>query len=127
MSRHTALAAAVCLVLAACTQAPPPQPQDKKPAAAVTPTRQNPFLAASTLPFQAPPFDKIQDADYMPAFDAGMKQQLDEIKAIDDTADAPTFDNTFVPLEKSGEILDRVSRVFFGVVQADTNDARQKI
>ena len=62
----------------------------------------NPFYAPSTLPFQAPPFDKIKDSDYQPAIEAGMAQQLQEVQAIADNPAAPTFENTFVALEKSG-------------------------
>src|SRR6185437_11076048 len=87
----------------------------------------NPFYAASTLPYQAPPFDKIKDSDYQPAFEAGMAQQLKEIKAITDNPAAPTFENTLVPLEKSGALYNRVQQVFDGVSQANTNPALQKV
>jgi len=86
----------------------------------------NAFYAPSSLPYQAPPFDKIKDADYQPAIEAGMAQQLKEIKAITDNPAAPTFDNTLVPLEKSGRLLDRSSAAFYGVSQANTNDVLQK-
>ena len=62
----------------------------------------NPFYAPSTLPFQAPPFDKIKDTDYQPAIEAGMAQQLEEIRAIADNPAPPTFDNTLVAMEKTG-------------------------
>ncbi|WP_417471706.1 peptidyl-dipeptidase Dcp [Luteimonas mephitis] len=130
MTRPLALAAAVTLALAACNgQAPESQsPEPKTETAAVTPAAsENPLLVASTLPFQAPPFDKIKDADYMPAFEEGMKQHLAEMRQIADNPEPATFDNTIVAMEKSGETLGRVARVFFGLVQADTNDARQKI
>lgn len=130
MPRNLVLAAALALALAACNgQAP----ESKTPAAsdgtaAVTPEpAANPLLAPSTLPFQAPPFDKIKDADFMPAFEQGMAEHLAEIKKIADNPEPPTFANTFEAMERSGETLTRVSRVFFGLVQADTNDARQKI
>ncbi|TQV17354.1 dipeptidyl carboxypeptidase II, partial [Xanthomonas perforans] len=87
----------------------------------------NPLLTASTLPFQAPPFDKIKDADYLPAFEEGMRQHLADIRKIADNPQAPTFDNTIEAMERGGETLTRVSRIFFGLVQADTSDARQKI
>src|ERR1035438_1511714 len=64
----------------------------------------NPFYAPSTLPFQAPPFDKIQDGDYQPAIEAGMAQQLAEIHAIANSPDLPGFENTLVALEKSGRL-----------------------
>ena len=129
--RPLLLAAAIALVLGACERQPAAQGEPAAPTApadgAAAARADNPFLVASTLPFQAPPFDRIEDTDYLPAFEAGMKQQLEEVKKIADDPAPATFDNTFLPLEKSGEILGRVGRVFFGVVQADTNDARQKI
>jgi len=82
----------------------------------------NPFFAKSTLPYQLPPFAEITDEHYRPAFDAGFAEQLAEIAAITGQADAATFENTFVPLEKSGQILDRVATVFFNKSSADSND-----
>jgi peptidyl-dipeptidase Dcp len=87
----------------------------------------NPFYAASTLPFQAPPFDKIHDTDYQPAIEAGMAQQRAEIDAIANNQAPPTFQNTLVAMERSGVLLNRVTLVFFGVVQANTNDVLQKV
>jgi peptidyl-dipeptidase Dcp len=87
----------------------------------------NPFFAASTLPFQAPPFDKIKDSDYQPAIEAGIAQQLKETEAIANNAAAPTFDNTIVAMEKTGQLLNRVSLTFFGVTQANMNDTLQKV
>jgi peptidyl-dipeptidase Dcp len=87
----------------------------------------NPFYAASTLPFQAPPFDKIKDSDYQPAIDAGMDQQLKEIRAIADNPAPPTFDNTIVAMEKSGELFTRVWLVFNGVTAANLNPELQKV
>jgi peptidyl-dipeptidase Dcp len=123
-----AVAASLGLALAACSgQNPESQPAPAPDASAVTPATENPLLVASTLPFQAPPFDRIKDADFLPAFAEGMKQHLAEIRRIADNPEPATFDNTFVALERSGETLGRVARVFFGLAQADTNDARQKI
>ena len=87
----------------------------------------NPFYVASTLPFHAPPFDKIKDEDYQPAIEAGMAEQLKEVQAITDNPEPPTFENTIVALEKSGQLLTRVSSVFFGVVSANSNPALLKI
>ncbi|HEX4534068.1 MAG TPA: peptidyl-dipeptidase Dcp, partial [Rhizomicrobium sp.] len=87
----------------------------------------NPFAAPSTLPLHAPPFDKIKDSDYAPAFDEGMKQQIAEMDAIANNPAAPTFENTIVAMEKSGRMLDRVSETFFNVVSANTNDALDKV
>jgi peptidyl-dipeptidase Dcp len=98
-------------------------PQASPPAA----VRTNPLLAPSTLPFGAPPFDRIQDGDFPPAFEAGMKIQLEEIAAIADNPVAPTLDNTLVALEKSGQLLRRVGLVFNGLTSANTNPTLQKI
>jgi peptidyl-dipeptidase Dcp len=87
----------------------------------------NPFYAASTLPFQAPPFDRIKDSDYQPAIEAGIAQARAENEAIANNAAAPTFENTIVAMEKSGQLLTRVTMVFFGVTQANTNDTLQKV
>jgi peptidyl-dipeptidase Dcp len=87
----------------------------------------NPFFNESTLPFQAPPFDKIKDADYQPAIEEGMRRQLAEVEAIADDKAAPTFENTVVALERTGALLTRVSHVFFGLTQADTNPTLQKV
>ncbi len=87
----------------------------------------NPFYAASSLPYHAPPFDKIKDSDYQPAFDAGMAEQLKKVRAIVDNPAAPTFENTLVPLEKSAELFNRVQQVFDGVSQANTNPALEKV
>jgi peptidyl-dipeptidase Dcp len=94
------------------------------PAAA---TRQNPLLTPSPLPFGAPPFDKIRDEDFAPAFEAGMKAELAEIAAIADNPAPPTFENTLVALEKTGELLGRVNQVFNGLTSANTNPALQKV
>jgi peptidyl-dipeptidase Dcp len=85
----------------------------------------SPFYAPSTLPFGAPPFDKIKDGDYQPAIEAGMAQQLAEIKRIADNPAAPTFENTFVAMERSGRLLARASRAFNGVSEANTNPVLQ--
>jgi peptidyl-dipeptidase Dcp len=87
----------------------------------------NPFLAPSTLPFQAPDFSRIKDSDFAPAFDEGMRRHLAEVRAIADNPTAPTFDNTIVALEKSGQMLARVNMVFNALTGANTNDALQKV
>lgn len=113
-------AAASSVLLAACATPPAPPP-------APPPPRANPLLEKSSLPFQAPAFDKIQDGDFQPALEEGMKQRLAEVAAIADNPEPPTFDNTIVALEKSGQLLERTSRVFFALVGANTNDALQKV
>src|SRR5271156_24454 len=87
----------------------------------------NPFYAPSILPFQAPSFDKIQDSDYQPAIEAGMVQQLAEIRVIADNPEPPSFENTVVALEKSGRLLDRVNSVFDAVTSANTDPDLQKV
>ncbi len=83
----------------------------------------NPFAHPSTLAFELPPFSLIREEHYLPAFQAGMQQQLDEVQAILNTPGDATFDNTIVALERSGKILERVSLVFFNKTSSDTNDA----
>ena len=87
----------------------------------------NPFAAASTLPYQAPAFDKIKNADFKPAMEAGMAQQLTEIKKIADNTEAPTFENTLVEMEKSGQLLTRVNLVLNLLTGANTNPDLQKL
>ncbi|HKV52490.1 MAG TPA: peptidyl-dipeptidase Dcp [Gemmatimonadaceae bacterium] len=90
-------------------------------------TRQNPFLEPSPLFFQAPPFDKIRDGDYQPALERGMQEHLAEVNRIANQPSAPTFDNTIIPMEQAGALLTRVSKVFFGLTTANTDDTIQKI
>jgi len=87
----------------------------------------NPFYATSTLPFQAPPFDKIKDSDYQPAIDAGMAEQLKEVEAIANDSAAPTFENTLVALDRTGQLLTRVMLAFNCVTGANTDDELQKV
>jgi peptidyl-dipeptidase Dcp len=82
----------------------------------------NPFAKPSPLPFNYPAFDKIKDEDFAPAFEEGMRQQSLEIDAIAGNKSAPTFDNTIVAMERSGQLLNRVSTVFFNLVSCNTND-----
>jgi peptidyl-dipeptidase Dcp len=86
----------------------------------------NPFYAASSLPFSAPPFDKIRDEDYQPAIEAGMAQQLAEIRAIADNPASATFENTLIAMERSGRLLARAAAAFKGVSQANTNPVLQQ-
>ncbi|MGO8827863.1 MAG: peptidyl-dipeptidase Dcp [Steroidobacteraceae bacterium] len=81
----------------------------------------NPFYEPSALPFHAPPFDRIKDADYQPAIEAGMAAQLAEIRGITENRAAPTFENTLIPLERSGQLLERASAAFNAVTGADIN------
>src|SRR3989440_10447056 len=87
----------------------------------------NPFFSESTLPFHAPPFDKIKDSDYQPAIEAGMKDQLAEIEKIANDPARATFANTLEAMERSGALLTRVTKVFFNLTTANTSDTLQKI
>src|SRR5947209_5656048 len=87
---------------------------------------ENPFFAESTLPYHAPPFDRIKDTDYQPAIEAGMAEQLKEIDAIAADPSAPTFGNTIVALEKTGQLFDRALAAFSGVTGANTNPTLEK-
>jgi peptidyl-dipeptidase Dcp len=88
---------------------------------------ENPFYVQSTLPFHAPPFDKIKDSDYQPAIEAGMAQQISEVQAIANDPAPPTFENTIVALEKTGQSFNRVMAVFNGITAANTNPTLQKV
>jgi peptidyl-dipeptidase Dcp len=87
----------------------------------------NPFLTAYTTPFGVPPFDKIKNEHYIPAFEEGMKQQQAEIDAIVNNDDPATFENTIEALDKSGELLNKVNGVFFRLRSAETNDELDSI
>jgi peptidyl-dipeptidase Dcp len=82
----------------------------------------NPFFSASTLPFALPPFAEITDAHFRPAFDRGFTEQLAEIERIVSADGPPTFENTIVPLERSGRVLGRVAAVFYNASSADSSD-----
>ena len=98
-----AMASAMLVQFSACEQA----------------KRENPLLQESEVPFGAPDFSKIQISDYLPAFETAIQQTRDEIAAIVDNPDSATFENTILAYEESGRTLDRVSRVFFALVEAD--------
>lgn len=118
---------ALALAVALATVAAPALAQTAKAEAAMTEAQSNPFFSESTLPLQYPHFDRIEDSHFGPAFDRGMAEQLREMEAIANSSDKPTFENTIVPMEKSGRVLSRAASVFFNLVGADTNDAREKI
>ncbi|MFN3197290.1 MAG: M3 family metallopeptidase [Bradymonadia bacterium] len=82
----------------------------------------NPFFDESPLSYQMPPFDQIESEHFEPALEKGMADHLAEIAAITAQREAPTFENTFVPLQKAGQLLDRAARVFYSLVSAHTND-----
>ena len=81
--------------------------------------RENPLLQESEIAFGAPDFSKIQPEDYLPAFETAIQQQRENIQKIVECEDSATFENTILPYEESGKLLDRVSRVFFALAEAD--------
>ncbi len=92
-----------------------------------TPMADNPFAQPSTLPFELPPFDRIHDADFLPAYQAGMAEQLREVAAIAHNRAPPSFDNTIVALERSGRLLHRVDSAFGRLNACNTNAQMQQI
>jgi len=89
--------------------------------------RQNPFFSVSTLPYQAPPFDQIEEQDFLPALQAGIEEKRREVEAIATSSDAPTFLNTYEALEKSGQLLNRVNLVFSAMTSAHTSPYLQQV
>lgn len=89
--------------------------------------KNNPFLRKSPLQYQAPEFDKIKDEHFKPAFDYGLKEQLANIDKIVSNPAAPTFENTVLALENSGEVLGRATIIFYNLTGSNTNDTLQKI
>jgi len=87
----------------------------------------NPFFEEWKTPFGVPPFDQIKDEHFIPAFKKGMETEIKEIDAIVNNTEAPTFENTLVAMEKTGELLNKVSRIFFHLNDADTSDTRKAI
>ncbi|HEV2325421.1 MAG TPA: peptidyl-dipeptidase Dcp [Terracidiphilus sp.] len=120
-----ALAAGALLLVPAGAQSTAPKPDTPQKAAEFGPA--NPFYSSSTLPFHAPPFNKIKDSDYAPAYEAGMAQELKEVQAIANNPAPPTFENTLVALEKTGRLLNRVNLAFSCVSGANTDPTLQKI
>ncbi len=91
------------------------------------PAENNPFFEESPLYMHYPQFDKIENAHFVSTFELGMEQQLAEIDAIVNQVEAPTLDNTLVPMERSGQLLNRAATVFFAMASANTNDELESI
>ena len=87
----------------------------------------NPFFSSYDTPYGVPPFDKIKNEHYVPAFEKGMQEHNADIDSIIGNTDAPTFENTILAYENSGDLLNRVSLVFFNITEADTNDTLDSI
>lgn len=117
------MAAALAVLLTSC---PRPEPELTKNET-TTAMRENPFITESPLPFEYPQFDRIDEKHYRPAFEQGMARHLDQVNAIADQAEPPTFENTLAALERSGRMLRRVRSVFFNLVAAHTNDKLEEI
>jgi peptidyl-dipeptidase Dcp len=96
-------------------------------AESTTATATNPLLTESTLPYHVPPFDKIKDEHFTPAMEAGMREQLNEVDTVANSAEKPTFNNTVVSLERTGRLLDRAERTFSNLNACNTNPTMQKI
>jgi peptidyl-dipeptidase Dcp len=115
-----ALAAAFTTTVLAAADVPAPGPRTSAMA-------DNPFAQPSTLAFQLPPFDRIHDSDYLPAFEAGMREQLQEVHRIAHNPAPPTFQNTIIALERSGQLLDRVQATFSNLNACNTDTQMQQI
>ena len=87
----------------------------------------NPFFTDYDAPYQIPPFDEIKEEHYMPAFERGMKEQLEEIDQIANNPEQPTFENTLVEIERTGKTLSKVADVFFNILSSNTNETMDKI
>ncbi|MFL5460365.1 MAG: peptidyl-dipeptidase Dcp [Gemmatimonadales bacterium] len=118
----------LCLIAQDCTRA---RSDQTSAGAAALPaggfSSANPFAQPSSLPYHAPAFDRIRVADYQPAIDEGMRRQRAELDSIARQQASPTFENTIVAMERTGDLLTRVSKVFGAVVQANTNDTLQRV
>ncbi len=123
LTHPRAAAAALAVLAAGCAQPEPDTPMND----ATTAADVSPFLSPSVLPFGYPPFDRIEDDAFRPAFEQAMAEHGAEVDAIADAAEPPTFENTLVALERSGRALARVQSVFFNLVAADTNDTLDAI
>ncbi|MCI6113621.1 MAG: peptidase M3, partial [Rikenellaceae bacterium] len=108
MKKYVSVAAAVLPILFSCNM-------------------ENPLLTESKLPFGAPQFDKIKNEHYLPAFTQGIAEAKAEIDAIADNPEKPTFENTIEAMEYSGRTLDRVSNIFYNLMEADVNEQMQQI
>ena len=128
MTNHTQRFALTLLPAAAFAGACAPATTTSTAAApAPSVVSSNPLFVESTLPYHAPRFDLIRNEHYQPALEEGIRQWLAEIDAIAKQTTPPSFDNTIAAMEKSGALLTRASKTFFGVVGANTNDTLQKV
>jgi peptidyl-dipeptidase Dcp len=122
-----AIAAALALGSSVSTPVQSAEKTTMTPSAATPAADNNPFYKASTLPLLFPHFDQFKDSDFAPAFDRGMADNTREIDAIANSKDAPTFENTILAMEKSGQLLSRAAIVFGNLTSANTNDTLDKL
>jgi peptidyl-dipeptidase Dcp len=128
-----ALGTALVLTLAGCSKTDSTEVAKTAPETptettmTTSPAESNPFFAESPLYMYYPQFDKIENSHFVPAFERGMEEQLAEIEAIANQAEAPTLDNTMIPMERSGQTLNRVATAFFSLTSANTNDEMEAI
>ena len=125
---RSGLTLTLCLIAQGCARAT--SDQTSAGAAAVPAggfSSANPFAQPSSLPYQAPAFNHIRNADYQPAIEEGMRRQRAELDSIARQQAPPTFENTIVALERTGDLLNRALKVFGAVVQANTNDTLQRV
>lgn len=127
MNRPTACALALAIATLLGGHAPAAVAAQHDKAQMSASNYSGPFAAASPLDLNYPQFDKIKDSDFGPAFDAGMAAQLREMQAIADNPEKPSFKNTIVAMEKSGQVLDRATNVFFNLLATDKNDTRDAL
>ncbi|MBU3021808.1 M3 family metallopeptidase [Aestuariibacter sp. A3R04] len=127
--KKSILASAVlsALTLIACSPNEQSSQNASKPSVNETISSENVLLKPSPLPYQAPEFDKIKIEHYEPAFEQGMQEHIEEINNIAVQAGEPTFDNTILAIEKSGELLNRVTTIFFNLSSIVSNDEIQRI
>jgi peptidyl-dipeptidase Dcp len=125
MKQPTSFIVAASIALAYATTAIPAAAAPSASPAALDAS--NPFAKVSTLPFHYPAFDKIKDEHFKPAFEAGMREHLNEVAAIANSKAAPTFENTIVAMERAGQLLARVSTTFSNLQSANTNDSLDAI
>lgn len=116
-----------CLGLAACASTPAPESSTMPAAAKPAPAAPNALTELSPLPYHYPQFDKFKNEDFMPAFEIGMSQGRAETDRIANNPEPPSFDNTIVALERSGQTLARVAAVFFNLTGTNTNDTLDKV
>lgn len=115
------------LLLAACATQPVKEQEAAMSSSVADKSNENPFFSISTWPYQLPPFDQIRNEHFKPAFERGMAEQLGEVERIVSQDEPATFENTLVPLERSGAILGRTERVFFALISAHTHEELEAV